>query len=55
LSAAAARGRKVGRKPVVARDKLERAKALINQGLNVCEAAARLKISKTALYQVLAT
>ncbi len=55
LSAAAARGRKGGRKPVVTPDKLERAKALISQGLNVREAAARLKIGKTALYEALTT
>jgi DNA invertase Pin-like site-specific DNA recombinase len=35
LSAAAARGRKGGRKQVVTPDKLERAKALMGQGLNV--------------------
>ena len=55
LSAAAARGRKGGRKPVVTADKLERATALMNQGLNVREAAARLKIGKLALYEALAT
>ena len=54
LSAAAARGRKGGRKPVVTEDKLERAKALMQQGLNVREAAARLKIGKSALYEALA-
>ena len=53
LSAAAARGRKGGRKPVVTPDKLERAKALMNQGLNVREAAARLKIGKSSLYEAL--
>ena len=54
LSAAAARGRKGGRKRVVTEDKLERAKALMSQGLNVREAAARLKIGKSALYEALA-
>ena len=54
LAAAAARGRKGGRKPVVTADKLERATALMNQGLNVREAAARLKIGKSALYEALA-
>ena len=54
LSAAAARGRKGGRKPVVTADKLERAKTLMSQGLNVREAAARLKIGKSALYEAFA-
>ena len=53
LVAAAARGRKGGRKPVVTEEKLRRARALISQGLNVREAAVRLKISKTALYDAL--
>ena len=54
LVAAAARGRMGGRKPVVTPDKLRRARALIAQGLNVREAAARLKLGKTALYEALA-
>ena len=54
LSAAAARGRKGGRKPVVTPEKLASAKALMAQGLNVREAAARLKVGKTALYEALA-
>jgi DNA invertase Pin-like site-specific DNA recombinase len=54
LAAAAARDRKGGRKPVVTPDKLKRAQALLGQGLNVREAAMRLKVSKTALYQALA-
>jgi len=54
LSAAAARGHKGGRKPVVTPEKLARAKALMAQGLNVREAAARLKVGKTALYEALA-
>jgi DNA invertase Pin-like site-specific DNA recombinase len=53
LRAAAARGRKGGRKPVVTTDKLARAKALIDHGLTVREAAARLRIGKTALYAAL--
>lgn len=53
LSAAAARGRKGGRKPVVTADKLLRAREYIANGLNVREAAARLKIGKTALYAAL--
>ena len=50
---AAARGRKGGRKPVVTADKLLRAREYIANGLNVREAAARLKIGKTALYAAL--
>ena len=43
LTAAAARGRKGGRKPVVTADKLQRAREHIANGLNVREAATRLK------------
>jgi DNA invertase Pin-like site-specific DNA recombinase len=53
LAAAAARGRKGGRKPVVTREKLERARAIITKGLTVREAATRLKVGKTALYAAL--
>jgi len=53
LAAAAARGRKGGRKPVVTDDKLKRAREHLANGLNVREAAARLKVSKTALYDAL--
>ena len=55
LAAAAARGRKGGRKPVVTAVKLQRARTLIDRGLTVREAAARLKVGKTALYAALAT
>jgi DNA invertase Pin-like site-specific DNA recombinase len=54
LAAAAARGRKGGRKPVVTPEKLARAKALIAEGFNAREAAGRVKVSKTALYEALA-
>ncbi|MGP6444907.1 recombinase family protein [Rahnella aceris] len=50
LSAAAARGRKGGRKPVVTDEGLQKAQSLLAQGLSVQEAAGRLKIGKTALY-----
>jgi DNA invertase Pin-like site-specific DNA recombinase len=50
LKAAATRGRKGGRKPVVTPKKLEQARAHISDGLTVREAAARLQISKTSLY-----
>ena len=53
LTAAAARGRKGGRKPVVTAEKLQRAQEHIANGLNVREAATRLKIGKTALYSAL--
>jgi DNA invertase Pin-like site-specific DNA recombinase len=55
LSAAAARGRKGGRKPVVTDEKLQKARTLLIQGLNVREAALRLKIGKTALYAALSS
>jgi DNA invertase Pin-like site-specific DNA recombinase len=50
LKAAAARGRKGGRKPVLDPDKLAKARCLIDKGLSVREAAIRLKVSKSALY-----
>jgi DNA invertase Pin-like site-specific DNA recombinase len=53
LSAAAARGRKGGRKAVVTAEKLKRAKLLIESGLTVREAAARIKVGKTALYDAI--
>ena len=53
LDAAAARGRKGGRKAVVTAEKLERARAIIAKGLTVREAAIRLKVGKTALYEAL--
>jgi len=53
LAAAAARGRKGGRKPVITQDKLSKARELIANNLTVREAAARLKISKSALYAAL--
>ena len=51
LAAAAARGRKGGRKPVVDAEKLERARSMIAKGLTVREAAIRLRVGKTALYE----
>jgi DNA invertase Pin-like site-specific DNA recombinase len=53
LTAAAARGRKGGRKPVMTAEKLERARAIIGKGLTVREAATRLRVGKTALYAAL--
>ena len=53
LAAAVARGRKAGRKPVVTSEKLARARTIIAKGLTVREAATRLKVGKTALYDAL--
>lgn len=53
LKAAEARGRKGGRKPAVTADKLARAQLHIASGLSVREAATRLKVGKTALYNAL--
>ena len=53
LKAAATRGRKGRRKPVVTPKKFEQAKAHIGDGLTIREAAARLKISKKSLYNAL--
>ena len=52
-SSRAARGRRGGRKPVVTSEKLERARVIIAKGLTVREAATRLKVGKTALYEAL--
>jgi len=54
LKAAAARGRKGGRRPVITPDKLARARVHLAAGLTVREAAARVKVGKTALYEALA-
>lgn len=53
LDAAAARGRRGGRRPVVTEEKLRRARTLMAQGLTVREVAARIKVGKTALYAAL--
>ncbi|MBM3603251.1 MAG: recombinase family protein [Alphaproteobacteria bacterium] len=53
LKAAAARGRKGGRPIAVTPEKVARARQLIASGLNVREAAARVKVSKSALYTAL--
>ena len=53
LAAAVARGRKAGRKPFVTSEKLARARTIIAKGLTVREAATRLKVGKTALYDAL--
>lgn len=53
LVAAAARGRKSGHKPAVTEDRLRRAREHIAKGLNVREAAMRVRVGKTALYGAL--
>lgn len=56
LAVAKARGRKGGRKPAVTAEKLARARELIDaKGLTVREAAARVKVGKTALYAALSS
>ena len=53
LAAAAARGRKGGRPVAATPEKIARARRLIDQGLTVREAAARVKVGKSALYAAL--
>lgn len=53
LTAAAARGRKGGRPITATQEKVTRARQLIASGLNVREAAARVKVGKSALYAAL--
>jgi DNA invertase Pin-like site-specific DNA recombinase len=53
LAAAAARGRTGGRRPVVTEEKLRRAQDLIAKGLSVRDAAVRLRVGKTALYEAM--
>ena len=53
LAAAEARGRKGGRKPVITSEKLKRPREIIGKGLTVREAAIRLKVGKTALYEAI--
>lgn len=53
LKAAEARGSKGGRRPVVTPDKLAKARAYLASGRTVREAAARVKVGKTALYKAL--
>ncbi len=53
LQAAEERGRRGGRKAVVTPEKLVKARQHLAAGLNVREAAACVKIGKTALYEAL--
>ena len=53
LKATAAGGRRGGRTVAVTPEKVVRAKVLIDGGLTVREAAARVKVSKSALYGTL--
>ena len=54
LAVALVRGRQGGRRTVATPAKLLRARVMIADGLTVREAATRLKIGKTALYEALA-
>jgi DNA invertase Pin-like site-specific DNA recombinase len=53
LDAAQARGRRGGRQAVITPEKLAKARQHLAAGLNVREAAARVKVGKTALYTAL--
>ena len=53
LTAARARGRKGGRRPVVTPARLKRAQDLIGRGASVRETAAAIGVSKSALYNAL--
>ena len=53
LTAARARGRKGGRRPVVTPARLKRAQDLIGRGASVRETAAVIGVSKSALYNAL--
>lgn len=55
LAAATARGRKGGRKPRMHPDKLARARELMDRGLTVGEAAARVRVGRSTLYRALKT
>jgi DNA invertase Pin-like site-specific DNA recombinase len=53
LKAAEDRGRRGGRQSGVTPEKLTKAQQHIASGLNVREAAARVKVGKTALYNAI--
>jgi len=53
LTAAAARGRKGGRPIAATPEKIARARQLVASGLTVREAAARVKVGKSAIYAAL--
>lgn len=53
IESAAARGRHGGRRPVITPAKLAKAQQLMSKGLTVREAAAAIKVGKTALYGAL--
>jgi DNA invertase Pin-like site-specific DNA recombinase len=53
LDAAKARGRKGGRPVVMTPEKLARARKLIDNGMSVVNAAAVVKVGKSALYDAL--
>ena len=53
LQAAKDRGRVGGRQRAITEDKLRKAKTLLESGLTVREAAARLKVGKSVLYEAI--
>ncbi|HHW4681563.1 MAG TPA: recombinase family protein [Xylella taiwanensis] len=53
LASAKARGRNAGRRPVITTAKLDKAIKLIHKGLTVRDAAAAIKVGKSALYAAL--
>ena len=53
LRAASERGSVPGRRPVITPEKLKKARDLVDSGLTVREAAGRIKVGKTALYEAL--
>lgn len=53
LEAAAARGRNGGRRDVMTPDKARRAEKLLASGLTVAEAAKRIKVSRSRLYNAI--
>ena len=55
IGRAVSRDGRGGRKPVITDEKLYRARALITGGLTVREAAARVRVGRTALYAALKT
>jgi len=55
LTAAAARSRKGGRKPVITDERLKRAREMVGKGSTVREITIRLRVGKTTLYEALRT
>ena len=55
LTAAAARGRNAGRKPIITDDKLKQALGTVGKGLTARDIATRLTVRKTVPYAALRT